>query len=1112
VCVGLAVGIAILMLPAWSDTKWFKSSVMENLTEMAGGPIQMETLKLHLFPSPAIYVGNVSFTADQPNDVSFRANQVEMAIGWRSLWERKLVVSQTLIDQPMLSIRVPLVTRSEEPITWEFPAIEEMTIRNGQLHLLQVSENEEPLTLDWEAIHVTISELSSEGPSEIRLSALIADPQPSSTLTLTGTMSLLTKNGTPPQEVELSGFPGVDIQGAIEVTHFHLGRLVEFLRGHTLEAPIHTQANFQGNFSYTFQKDHDLLNFQSFQIALDEWSFAGQGHIVNVLHESPGLRVSGSTQPVAIERLPVLVPHDWMPPEFQSFLKDHQVAGNIELQKGSFGGPLDGNGSWDTQGIISLEGGQFLPAVGQPLLTNISGTVAFSPSSIQASDVLGNITPLTITTPETTVKFKDETVKLSVPTFQISEGNWNLNGTAGFTSRPNEPPTLIVSGSALPISIQHLSQIIHETWLPASVRTILTEQAIDGEMELLTGSVKWRGDEANTVISEGVIRLAKGHILVDPNHPPLTDLSGGIVFESNLVRLVDVEATISASKMSVKDATLEWKDPDLWVDLQGKGLFSAHDVYQALLRDPRSASLLDLLSQYHDAQGNLRISTRVQGPLTNPSRLHILQGKLLLADIHLSPTSNGLPIRQLNGQLSFDDQGIGIQRFNGQLGESPVDIKGQWSFRKDSLSSNVTIASRLSSSDLKTMFPSINENFSTLDGPIDTSMTFSGSALRPAYQARFDLTNTAITAKGLFDKSLGIPAVFEAKGSIQKNKAIRMTQGTLSIPPYTLEAQGQLSWSDPTSIRGFFQTESGTGSMFPPGVIIGDGRLSLSSLGMTWGLEGKSWDWTTWSMKGKIEGSNRSAESTTSNAKEEIQSASFQWVQKNQKGKGELTLKGIPLESLLASRSESPPPLTGTTSLKTSLRMNLESPEQMQRSLTGTGNAQIQKGLIQTGPVLSKILGILNVPSLLMGKVNLLEEGLPFDELTGSFSIDNGLLTTKDLALKSPVLKLTAAGTYDLPTENFESMIAVSPFGAYSNLLKDIPLFGSLMKGERKGFLTALFEVKGPRTKPEVTYLPMESLTGGLKGFAQFPIDVLKNIITLPIPNKETTEQTTPIK
>jgi hypothetical protein len=391
-------------------------------------------------------------------------------------------------------------------------------------------------------------------------------------------------------------------------------------------------------------------------------------------------------------------------------------------------------------------------------------------------------------------------------------------------------------------------------------------------------------------------------------------------------------------------------------------------------------------------------------------------------------------------------------------------------------------------------------------------MTLSGSALHPEYQAQFDLNSTTLTAKGFIHKPEGIPARIALKGSIQEGKAIRMTKGTLSIPPYTLEAKGKLSWSDPPSIRAFFQTESGTGAMFPQDVIVGDGRLHLSSLGIRWGLEGQSWDWTTWSMKGTVDGSNRKSQSTTSNSKEHVQSVSLQWRQKDQTGKGEITLKEIPIESLLTHQPDSSPPLTGTTSLTTSLHMDIHSPERMQHSLTGTGKAQIRKGLIQTGPVLSKILGILNVPSLLMGKVNLLEEGLPFDELTGSFSIDNGLLTTKDLALKSPVLKLTAAGTYDLPTENLDSMIAVSPFGAYSNLLKDIPLFGSLMQGERKGFLTALFAAKGPTTNPEVTYLPLESFTGGLKGFARFPIDVLKNIITLPLPKKETAEPGSPAK
>jgi AsmA-like C-terminal region len=873
-------------------------------------------------------------------------------------------------------------------------------------------------------------DVESEGSALINPSARIPEPQPSSTLTLDGTIRLLAKDNTPPNQEDLSGFPAVEVQGQLEVSQFHLGWLVQFMRGHTLEKPVPTRANLQGYVSYIFQQENDLCRFRSFQVSLDEWSFAGQGSIANVLHESQWLNVSGSTQPIALERLLELLPDDWIPTQIRTFLKDHHVTGTMELQQGSFNGPLDGNGIWEAKDVITLNEGQYLPAMGQPLITNVGAAVLFAPSVIQISQVRGSIPPLTITPPEAKLSREEEIVRLSIPTFRISEGDWNLNGTAAFTKNQNAPPTLTVSGSALPISIQRLATILPEPWRPGSVQTMLAERDIDGEMELLTGSVKWIGDETNTVISEGVIRMANGHVLVDPHHRPMTEISGAVVFDDNLVRVLNAKATMKSSKFLVKEATLEWKDPDILMDLQGEGLLSAHDVHQALLRDPRSHSLAQPLSSYHDVQGNMHLRTRVTGPLNYPSQWHILDGDLVLAGMHLSTSKDRLLLNQITGHLSFDKEQIQIHRLNGMLGKSPVDIKGQWSFRQVSKASNLTIASMWSSTDLQSLFTSVVQPFSTFEGLIGTTLTLSGSNLRPEYHAELDFTNIALTTKGLFHKPSGVPAVIQAKETIKEDKAIRMAKGTLSIPPYTLEAQGQLSWSDRPYVRGFLQTESGTGAMFPPGVVIGEKNLGLSSLGITWGLEGKNWDWTTWSMKGKIEGTIRNSESKTSNTNKEVKSASFQWAQKNQRGKGELTLKDIPIENLLVPQSDTPSPLTGTASLVTSLHMSLGSRELVQRSLTGKGRVQLQKGPIQTGPVLSKILGILNVPSLLMGKVNLLEEGLPYDQIEGSFAIENGLLSSQDLARKSPAIKLTAAGTYDLPTEKLNGRVAVSPFGA----------------------------------------------------------------------------------
>jgi len=193
VCGFLAVGISFFILTVLSDTRWVKESLIDSLERTMGGPIQIETLKLDLFPAPKVHLAGLSFETHDPNSVALRANQVEVAIGWQSLWNTKLYITRALIDQPEMTLGVPLVTKSEEPTTWLFPAIQEFEIRNGKFHLFHTSFPEEKIELHWEAIQLSVMELESEGSGLMHLSARIPDPQPSSTLTLDGTIKLLKK-------------------------------------------------------------------------------------------------------------------------------------------------------------------------------------------------------------------------------------------------------------------------------------------------------------------------------------------------------------------------------------------------------------------------------------------------------------------------------------------------------------------------------------------------------------------------------------------------------------------------------------------------------------------------------------------------------------------------------------------------------------------------------------------------------------------------------------------------------------------------------------------------------------------------------------------------------
>jgi hypothetical protein len=193
--------------------------------------------------------------------------------------------------------------------------------------------------------------------------------------------------------------------------------------------------------------------------------------------------------------------------------------------------------------------------------------------------------------------------------------------------------------------------------------------------------------------------------------------------------------------------------------------------------------------------------------------------------------------------------------------------------------------------------------------------------------------------------------------------------------------------------------------------------------------------------------------------------------------------------------------ITGEARVTGTIRGHGMNPHGMYPTLNGKADVLLENGRIFKSPerVTWKIISILNLPAVLQGKVDLEKDGLPYNKISATVLVRNGLFETENLIIDSPIVKITAAGNYDLPTDQIDMVWAVSPFGSYSQFLKTIPLFGRIFAGDRKGVATALFSVKGSIEDPEVTYLPMKSFATGVTGLAQLAFDILKNTVMLPI-------------
>ncbi|MEO5864390.1 MAG: AsmA-like C-terminal region-containing protein, partial [Nitrospiraceae bacterium] len=228
---------------------------------------------------------------------------------------------------------------------------------------------------------------------------------------------------------------------------------------------------------------------------------------------------------------------------------------------------------------------------------------------------------------------------------------------------------------------------------------------------------------------------------------------------------------------------------------------------------------------------------------------------------------------------------------------------------------------------------------------------------------------------------------------------------------------------------------------------------------------------------------------------------------------------GVLVEEVLKLLGPKAGAFTGEARVTGTIRGHGKNPHGLYPTLNGKVDVLLEHGRIFKSQerAVWKIVSILNLPAVLQGKVDLEKDGLPYNKISATVHARNGLFETENLIIDTPIVKITAAGNYDLPTDQVDMVWAVSPFGSYSQFLKTIPLFGRIFAGDRKGLATALFSVKGSIEDPEVTYLPMKSFATGVTGLAELAFDILKNTVMLPIDlitpdgEKDTVKDTIPV-
>jgi hypothetical protein len=157
--------------------------------------------------------------------------------------------------------------------------------------------------------------------------------------------------------------------------------------------------------------------------------------------------------------------------------------------------------------------------------------------------------------------------------------------------------------------------------------------------------------------------------------------------------------------------------------------------------------------------------------------------------------------------------------------------------------------------------------------------------------------------------------------------------------------------------------------------------------------------------------------------------------------------------------------------------------------LAGAGGRmqlRITDGVLHKFSFLAKVFSLLNLSRIFTFHLpDMSREGMPFNDLRGTFDLDEGQLTTEDLAITSHAMNLSLVGRIDLLREQLDLVLGVKPFGTVDKIISKIPLAGWLLTGEEKALITAHFRIRGDSDDPEVKAIPISSVSGKVLGIFQ---------------------------
>ena len=1074
-------GVAFLWFsPYLTGEDYLKDFFLHQLEQNLGRKIDVHRVKLVLFPSIRLEMTQIVIHDRNEDGVLLSAKRLDLVLRLVPLLRKQVVGKRLLLEEPTLTLRrdrtgrwnlldrqQPIPASDEEALQMltRIFRIREATLVNGTVIMVDEARPDGPRTLKLQSVEAALEIFLERGQADLHLSASHQNGQGLSAMSLSGTFRKAEQQTLALDESKRLSFP-IQFDGLVETANLSLREAADFFGPRPVPELLQGRVNAHSAIKiFPGVAGYDVL-LSDLTGNMEQLSVTGKASLSGLLAPQPTFAVTFSSTPVQISDLLSKIPPAWIHPQLPAVMEERQIKGVVEVISATLTGSYVNGPQLAVTGEFRLQKGEALLGQSRVPAKDLDAHILVEAGRIRVSRLSGLYGTIHMTDSKGQLSFLEQgpwvemeisgtmaagdllqflstTVKSELLS-RVLASSRDVEGTAMPVFRLVGPPTAVTFAGG-EITAQHVN--LTNAYLPERLT------ALQGRFVLAEGETQF--DQVTAHLGDLTVQVQGG-------------ITGGTgsMFRDLAVRMTG-DATHMAQLLPAKSL------PAGAIE----GLASAIVVITGATGAPHLRGEVGLTDARVTVPSVLEKPTGA--PVTITFEGDILRSKdLMLSRLELAVPPLRLPVK---GKIQLGDK----FQIDAALATGTVSLSSlpEWIAKGGFEAGNLELSLDIKGKDRDwrnwktTGWLALSNGLMTVkgtDGPIQDLYVRLLLARDTAELKRlsFRLMDSDLTLEGTMRNWTTKPSITGKMESNQMDIDLLIPKGQRAPIRDLLEwlAANSKFHATASIARGHYKHLK-FGALSAR-LTIQDGVLDLDR------LSGQS---TNGDIAGRV----------------------VVQLPRGEPAEAEVSMRatGLLVEDIYRLTGSKEGGVTGEARVTGTVRGHGRNPHGIYPTLNGKTDLLLENGRIFKSEerAIWKIISILNLPAVLQGKVDLEKEGLPYNKITATVIMRNGLFETENLIIDSPIVKITAAGNYDLPTDQVDMVWAVSPFGSYSQFLKTIPLFGRLFAGERKGVATAMFSVKGAIEDPEVTYMPMKSFATGVTGLAQLAVDLLKNTVMLPI-------------